>query len=82
MADDHRNIQHPTGRCSGKTAHGQADTLGKIAQKVECSEQKDGKGKLVLFEKTSKVGIYVEKTNFLHFLYMVKILIFSNHVEM
>lgn len=59
MVDDHRDIQHPTGRNPGKAAYGQADALGKIAQKVEYSEQKDGKGKLVLLEKTLKVGIYV-----------------------
>jgi hypothetical protein len=49
---------------------------------VECPEQKDGKGKLVLLEKTLKVGIYVEKTISLQFPYMVKTLIFSNTVEM
>ena len=61
MADDHRNIQHPTGRCSGKTAHGKADTLGKIAQKVEHSPQKNGKRQPLLLEKAMNVGIHVKK---------------------
>ena len=66
MIDDHGYIQHATSRNSRETADWQADSLGKIAQKVECTEQKNGKREPILLEKAYKTGFYVEKIVSLH----------------
>ena len=81
MADDHRDIQYPPGRNSGKTAYEQADTLGKIAQKMEHTKQKNRKRKLILFEKAFKIAKKCKENKFSTFLYIFKSLIIKLSVE-
>ena len=69
MVDDHGYIQwNPRGN-SGETADRKADTLGKTTQKVECSEQKNGKREPILLEKALKTRQNVEKNVSLHDFY-------------
>ena len=66
MVDDYGYIQYLTRRTSRKIADGKAESPRKTAKEVEHSEQKNGKRKLILLEKTTKIKIHVEKKAYLH----------------
>jgi len=53
---------------TGQIADGKDRTLGQIAQKMGCSEQKNAQRKPLLLEKTARIGQNVGKTAYLHVL--------------
>ena len=85
MADDHGYIQYPTGRNPRETADRKIELLGKIAQKMECTEQKIGERQSILLEKTLKIGYLCRENGFstliLEVLYTCNVLIINVSVE-